>query len=153
MEPHPVSWRPRRRTLVLVGILLLAITAAVTWRLVARKPAVVGGPALAAGEARAPAGVRIRVEVLNATRTPRLARRATRHLRDHGFDVVLVGTSPQAQDSTVVIDRTGHPEWAALVAKVMGGARVRTEPDSLRYLDITVLVGASWRAPAEPLYP
>ena len=93
------------------------------------------------------------MEVLNATRTRGLARRATRHLRDHGFDVVLVGTSPETHDSTVVIDRTGHPDWAALVAEVMGGARIQSVPDSLRYLDITVLVGASWRAPTEPLYP
>ena len=148
-----MSWRPRRRTLIAAGILLLAIVAVASWRILGREPAVVGGPALAAGDARAPEGVRIRVEVLNATRTRGLARRATRHLRDHGFDVVLVGTSPETQDSTVVIDRTGHPEWAALVAEVMGGARIRSAPDSLRYLDITVLVGASWRAPAEPLYP
>ena len=148
-----MTWRPRRRTLVVAAVLLLAIVAVATWRMPGRAPAVVGGPALAAGEARAPRGVRIRVEVLNATRTRGLARRATRHLRDHGFDVVLVGTSPETQDSTVVIDRTGHPEWAALVAEVMGGARIRSVPDSLRYLDITVLVGATWRAPAEPLYP
>jgi hypothetical protein len=139
--------------LVIVGMLLLAIVAAATWRVLGRAPAVAGGPALAAGDARAPEGVRIRVEVLNATRTRGLARQATRHLRNHGFDVVLFGTSPETHDSTVVIDRTGHPEWAALVAEVMGGARVRSVPDSLRYLDITVLVGASWRAPAEPLYP
>ena len=148
-----MSWRPRRRTLIIAGLLLIAIVAVASWRFLGRAPAVVGGPVLAAGDARAPEGVRIRVEVLNATRTRGLARRATRHLRDHGFDVVLVGTSPETHDSTVVIDRTGHPDWAALVAEVMGGARIQSVPDSLRYLDITVLVGASWRAPTEPLYP
>jgi len=153
VEPHPVSWRPRRRTLIIAGLLMIAIVAVASWRFLGRAPAVVGGPVLAAGDARAPEGVRIRVEVLNATRTRGLARRATRHLRDHGFDVVLVGTSPETHDSTVVIDRTGHPDWAALVAEVMGGARIQSVPDSLRYLDITVLVGASWRAPTEPLYP
>ena len=104
-------------------------------------------------DAEAPAGVRIRVEVLNATRVRGLARRATMHLRDRGFDVVNVGTSREARDSTVVLDRSGHPEWAALVSKALGGARVEAAPDSSRYLDVTVLVGSSWRPPAEPFYP
>lgn len=104
-------------------------------------------------DAEAPTGVRIRVEVLNATRVRGLARRATMHLRDRGFDVVFVGTSRDARDSTVVLDRSGHPEWAALVARALGGARVERAPDSSRYLDVTVLVGATWRAPAEPFYP
>jgi hypothetical protein len=104
-------------------------------------------------DAEAPAGVRIRVEVLNATRVRGLARRATMHLRDRGFDVVTVGTSREARDSTVVLDRSGHPDWAALVAKALGGARVDQARDSSRYLDVTVLIGASWRPPAEPFYP
>lgn len=104
-------------------------------------------------DAEAPPGVRIRVEVLNATRVRGLARRATMHLRDRGFDVVTVGTSREARDSTVVLDRSGHPEWAELVAKALGGARVESARDSSRYLDATVLIGASWRPPAEPFYP
>jgi hypothetical protein len=104
-------------------------------------------------DAEAPAGVRIRVEVLNATRVRGLARRATMHLRDRGFDVVNVGTSREARDSTLVLDRSGHAEWAALVARALGGARVEPASDSSRYLDVTVLVGATWRPPAEPFYP
>ena len=104
-------------------------------------------------DAEAPAGVRIRVEVLNATRVRGLARRATMHLRDRGFDVVHVGTSRDARDSTLVLDRSGHSDWAQLVARALGGARVERAPDSSRYLDVTVLVGAAWRPPAEPFYP
>jgi hypothetical protein len=104
-------------------------------------------------DAEAPAGVRIRVEVLNATRVRGLARRATMHLRDRGFDVVTVGTSREARDTTLVLDRSGNAEWAALVARALGGARVEPAPDSSRYLDVTVLVGATWRPPAEPFYP
>jgi hypothetical protein len=104
-------------------------------------------------DAEAPAGVRIRVEVLNATRVRGLARRATMHLRDRGFDVVHVGTSRDARDSTLVLDRSGHKDWAELVARALGGARVERAPDSSRYLDVTVLVGAAWRPPAEPFYP
>lgn len=104
-------------------------------------------------DAEAPAGVRIRVEVLNATRVRGLARRATMHLRDRGFDVVTVGTSRESRDSTLVLDRSGHAEWAGLVARALGGARVEQAPDSSRYLDVTVLVGSTWRPPAEPFYP
>lgn len=101
----------------------------------------------------APAGVRIKVEVLNASTVRGLARRATMHLRDRGFDVVAVGTSRDRRDSTLVLDRSGHPGWAALVGNAMGGAAVEQRPDSSRYLDITVLIGSSWRPPAEPFYP
>ncbi len=98
-------------------------------------------------------GERIRVQVLNATTTRGLARRATLHLRDRGFDVVEVGTANLQIDSTLVLDRSGHPDWAKRVAAVMGGARVEARPDSSRYLDVTVLIGRSWRPPAEPFYP
>ena len=97
--------------------------------------------------------MRIRVEVLNATRVRGLARRATMHLRDRGFDVVNVGTSREVRDSTIVLDRSGHADWAGLVARALGGARVEPAPDSSRYLDVTVLIGATWRPPAEPFYP
>ncbi|MGI9075725.1 MAG: LytR C-terminal domain-containing protein [Gemmatimonadaceae bacterium] len=101
----------------------------------------------------APDGVRIKVEVLNASTVHGLARRATMHLRDRGFDVVAVGTSRDHRDSTLVVDRSGNPEWARLVANAMGGAAVELRRDSSRYLDITVLIGATWRPPAEPFYP
>lgn len=102
---------------------------------------------------RAPAGVRIRVQVLNATRTRGLARRATQMLRDRGFDVVETDNAPEQRDSTLVIDLSGHPDWARRVAAAMGGAQVESRPDSSRYLDVSVLVGRSWTPPAEPFYP
>ena len=107
----------------------------------------------AAPDVNAPAESRVRVEVLNATETRGLARRATLHLRDRGFDVLETGTWNQRLDSTVVYDRSGHPEWARRVADALGGARVESRPDSSRYLDVTVLLGRSWRAPAQPFYP
>lgn len=101
----------------------------------------------------APAGVRVRVQVLNATTTRGLARRATDLLREKGFDVVEVGTSRERSDSTVVLDRSGHPDWARRVAAAMGGAQVIARPDSSRYLDVTVLIGATWRPPSQPFHP
>ena len=104
-------------------------------------------------ELRAPAGVRIRVQVLNSTKTRGLARRATMLLRDRGFDVVETGTTSATRDTTMVLDLSGHAEWAQLISKVLGVARVEQRPDSSRYLDITVVLGSTWRPPAEPFYP
>ena len=111
------------------------------------------GRPLGIGDVRAPADTRIRVEVINTTPARGLARRATMHLRDRGFDVVETGTQSKTLDSTLVLDRSGHPEWARLVARALGGARVEARLDSSRYLDVTVLLGTSWRPPAEPFYP
>ena len=102
---------------------------------------------------RAPAGVRIRVQVLNGTTTRGLARRATELLRDHGFDVVDMGTSTTRQDTTLVLDLSGHPDWANRVARAISPSRITVRPDSSRYLDIAVVLGASWRPPPEPLDP
>lgn len=106
-----------------------------------------------AGAVGAPPAERVRVEVLNATKVHGLARRATQYLRDKGFDVVASGTNHEQRDSTLIIDRTNHPVWAGRVARAFGGARVELSPDSSRYVDITVLLGQSWRPPAEPFYP
>ncbi len=103
--------------------------------------------------AQAPPGVRIRTQVVNGTTTRGLARRATSWMRARGFDVVDVGTWPDRVDESVVLDRSGHPEWARRAARAMGGARVESRPDSSRYLDLTVVVGRTWRAPPQTLDP
>lgn len=145
MEP-----RALRRTVVLVVLALAVVAGGVFavhgWR---HRP----GRPIGSDDARAPDGVRIKVQVLNATKTRGLARRATMHLRDRGFDVVDVGTDPNARDSILVLDRSGHPEWAKLVARALGGGQVLSRPDSSRYLDVTVLLGGAWRPPPEPFYP
>lgn len=145
----------RRRRLALWAAVLVAAVALVTLYVLRGSSAAGGVSGITAGvaDAVAPEGTRIRVEVLNATRTRGLARRATMHLRDRGFDVVFTANAAELRDSTLVIDRTGHADWAALVARALGGAPVSQQPDSSRYVDVTVLVGASWRAPTEPFYP
>lgn len=106
----------------------------------------------APADARAPEGTRIKVEVLNGTRTPGLARRATRYLRERGFDVVGSGTNSEPRATTIVYDRSSHPEWARLVARALNATAV-IRPDSSRYLDVTVILGADWRPPPLPFYP
>ena len=106
----------------------------------------------APADARAPEGTRIKVEVLNGTRTKGLARRATQYLRGRGFDVVGAGTETEARATTAVYDRSSHPEWARLVARALN-ASVVSKPDSSRYLDVTVILGADWRPPALPFHP
>jgi hypothetical protein len=100
----------------------------------------------------APAGVRIKVEVLNASKNRGVARKAALYLRDHGYDVVAIGTTRQQQSATVVLDRSNHPEWAKLIAEAIGG-EVTSRPDSSKYLDATVLLGSDWTPPPMPFYP
>lgn len=111
------------------------------------------GPSSSLHEPRWVGGTRITVEVLNATKVRGLARRAALTLRDQGFDVVSTGTNRDPFDTTQVLDRTGHREWALRAAKAMGGATVLVRPDSSRDVDLTVLIGASWRPPSQPFYP
>ena len=141
---------------VLIGSSVLAVLvlggATVAHRLTSRNEQPVVARSIPELE-RAPAGPRVRVQVLNATKTRGLGRRAAAFLRDRGFDVVEIGTLNQQRDSSLVLDLSGHPDWAKRVAAAFNGARVESLRDSSRYLDVTVLVGASWRPPAEPFYP
>ena len=100
----------------------------------------------------APAGVRIKVEVLNASHNRGAARRATLLLRDRGYDVVAMGSARQQQAETVVLDRSNHPEWALLISKAIRGKPV-ARPDTSRYLDATVVLGSDWTPPPMPFYP
>jgi hypothetical protein len=144
--------KPRRRRygrIILVFLILCGI-AWIAWQLLALRQS--GGGSSAPEDARAPEGVRIKVEVLNATQTRGLARRATAYLRDRGFDVVGSGNVAEQRANTVVYDRSSHPEWARLVGRAMG-APVVARPDTSRYLDVTVLLGSDWRPPALPFNP
>ena len=139
-----------RRTLVLASA-AAALSIAATAPSLAARWAPASSRAIGANEG-AP---RVRVQVLNTTTVRGLGRRAMLYLRDQGFDVVEVGTVRGAGDTatTIILDRSGHPEWAKRVATAIGHARVESRPDSSRYLDVTVLLGSSWRPPAEPFYP
>lgn len=101
------------------------------------------GPLMSPGE------VRVTVDVRNAGGVDGMARTATGHLRESGFDVVSLGNARTfGHDTTVVIDRVGEPEKAAAVARAMGVSRVMSEPDSNLFVDVTVRLGSDWAIPA-----
>jgi hypothetical protein len=136
------------------GTLVAAALAALGVIAVVATPRSRGNPRVASVfSERAPDSVRIRVQVLNGTTTRGLARRATMLLRDRGFDVVETGTVSDPRDTTLVLDLSGHPDWARRVARVLGIARIAARRDSSRYLDIAVVLGTTWRPPAEPFHP
>lgn len=91
---------------------------------------------------------RVVVEVLNASGRDGLARRVTRELRSRGLDVVSFGNEP-GTDSTLVILRRGDGGSADAVRGALGQGIVRAEPDSLRRVDVTVVLGADFRMEAE----
>ena len=142
-----------RGTLRIAGATVVIATALVVTFMGRRSDRSPDAPAAAPEAQRAPEGQRVRVQVVNSTTTRGLARRATSLLRDRGFDVVETGTATEQLDSTLVLDRSRHPDWARRVAAALGGARVEARPDSSRYLDVTVLLGRSWRPPTQPFYP
>jgi hypothetical protein len=132
--------------------LVLAGAGAVAWKYYRGRTASGEAAEAASIEPLAPPGVRIKVEVLNATKVRGLARKATFYLRDRGFDVVAMGTAREQRETTLVLDRSDHPSWAALVGRAFN-AKVEARPDSSRYLDVTVLLGSDWRPPPLPFYP
>jgi hypothetical protein len=139
----------RARIVVLAALAVVVLGGGLWWR--SHRHSGVG--AATSPDLRAPTGVRVRVAVLNGTKTRGLARRATLLLRDRGFDVVEMGTESAPHDTTMIYDLTGHPDWAHRVARTFTPGRVEARPDSSRYLDVVVVLGATWRPPAEPFYP
>ena len=142
----------RRRAIVFGAVALVAVGAsgyaARTWYS--------GRQTAARGDTtRAPQGQRIVVEVMNASGTGGLARRATFLLRDRGFDVVWWGNDPTGRRAeTLVIDYTNKPEAAERLSKVLGGARIESGRDSLeRGLDLTVKLGTGFVLPPEVFHP
>jgi hypothetical protein len=97
-------------------------------------------------------GRRITVEVLNGTGRQGLARVATRVLRERGIDVVFFGNADALADSTRVLVRRGDPGRGKDVVEALGTGRLRIEPDTLRRVDATVILGEDYRPKLE-LHP
>jgi len=92
------------------------------------------------------------VEVLNGTDRRGLARRGTRALRASGFDVVFFGNADPKVDSTTILIRRGSETIGQRLQAALGAGTVTVEPDSLRYVDATVILGMDYTPPA-PLDP
>ncbi|MEO8199789.1 MAG: LytR C-terminal domain-containing protein [Gemmatimonadota bacterium] len=91
---------------------------------------------------------RVVIEVMNGTPRQGLARTVTRLLREQGLDVVFFG-STDSTDSTRVVVRRGDHRAAEMVAKALGTGRVVEEIDTLRRVDVSVILGKDYRPVAE----
>ena len=78
---------------------------------------------------------------------------AAARLVEAGFDVVASGNAPERTDSSIVLVRSGQAAWGELAAQALNGARVELRPDTSRYLDLTIIIGARWRPPPEAFDP
>ncbi len=137
----------------MAGVVVLAVAAGGWWWW-SRRPAADAGIITSRRIERVvPEGTRVRVEVINVSAERGLARRGMLALRAAGFDVVSFSSATDVPDTTLVIDRTGHPQWSQLLSRVLGNAPVVSRPDSSRYVDITVWLDRRWRPPPEPFNP
>ena len=137
--------RLHRPSLILGGALALAV---VTILLIGGRRDRVAGHAYAIPSTRG----RIVVEVLNGTPRPGAARAGTRLLRRQGMDVVFFGNADTREDSTVVIARRGATNSAEAVAEALGVGRVAAAVDTLRRVDVTVILGEDFR-PDQGIHP
>jgi hypothetical protein len=88
---------------------------------------------------------RVMVEVLNGTHRQGAARTATRMLRRRGLDVVFLGNADSLAESTRVIVRRGDPERARYVVAALGAGKVVVETDTLRRVDVSVILGSDFK--------
>ncbi|HEY7683924.1 MAG TPA: LytR C-terminal domain-containing protein [Gemmatimonadales bacterium] len=89
---------------------------------------------------------RVIVEVLNGTDRNGLARLGARRLRRQGFDVVSFGNAESpGVDTTTVLVRRGSAEPAERVRSALGVGTVVARKDTLRRVDVTVILGSDFR--------
>lgn len=138
------SGRRVLRLLALTAGLLLVAWAG--WRGLRTALAADGVPAV---RRVVPADLRVRIEVLNGSGRRGAARLATRTLRQAGFDVVYFGNAAEEVDSTLVLVRRGEAEPAGWARRALGVGVVREAPDTLRRVELSVVIGPDWRPPPE----
>jgi hypothetical protein len=142
----PVLEQPRFRRLAIAALAVLMLAALVLF--LRRERERVEGHAFAIPSPRH----RIMIEVLNGTARPGLARVATRLLRRHGFDVVFFGNADSPAEVTRILVRRGDPAQGRDVRVGLGVGRLIIEPDTLRRVDVTVILGDDYR-PRAGLHP
>ena len=88
---------------------------------------------------------RAKVEILNGSGTPGLARKVSDHLQEVGFDVVSVANADHFEHGiTHVLDRSGRDGAAHEVARGLSADSVVVALDPDLFLDVTVVVGQDW---------
>jgi hypothetical protein len=130
----------------LIGLAAVATTAAAL--VLGRRPDRVTGHAYPIPSA----DDRIAVEVLNGSGRPGRARTATRVLRRQGLDVVFFGNwdgQGLVRKTRVVVRRGADPAGARRVAQALGAGTVVVDPDTLRRVDVTVILGEDWTPPPD----
>ena len=90
--------------------------------------------------------------MLNGTSRTGLARLAARLLRAEGLDVIAVGNADTTIAETRVIVRRGSGDGARDAVRALRAGRVSTATDTLRRVDLTVLLGDDFR-PVTPIHP
>ena len=143
----PVLEQPRRPWRYLALILALLAAGGVVAFLWPRRERVEGHAFAVPSPDR-----RIVVEVLNGTGRQGLARVATRMLRRQGIDVVYLGNADAPADSTRVVVRRGEPSRGQTVASALGSGAVVVARDTLRRVDVSVILGSDFR-PRGELHP
>jgi hypothetical protein len=95
---------------------------------------------------------RVVAEVMNGSGRQGLARVATRMLRREGIDVVLLGNADSVVGATRILVRRGERSRGDAVRAALGTGIVTARPDTLRRVDVTVVLGRDFR-PHEPMHP
>jgi hypothetical protein len=132
------AWSSRIGTLLtfllLLSVLVLVVSTVLRWIVPVEEGAAFGRNI-------------IRVEVLNGCGESGVAERVTDWLRGQGFDIVYFGNAESfSHEETLLLDRSGRPEFVREVAGVLGCDRIERRYDGLLLLDVTVIVGRDWRA-------
>ena len=78
------------------------------------------------------------IEVINGSGVPGLARKTAQRLQQLGFNIVRIDSVTTISETTTIIDRSGRPHVARLLAEVLGHSRIRRVPGS--GADITVVL-------------
>ena len=138
--------RRHRRVALAGGLVLLAV--AVGFVLL---PGSRGTQKVVQAPITAPKG-RVTVEVLNGTQRQGAARTATRMLRRNGLDVVFLGNADSMSPETRVLARRGDSVRARYVAAALGTGAVTVEIDTLRRVDVSVILGDDFR-PSPEIHP
>ena len=89
---------------------------------------------------------KIRVEILNGTNVPDLARRLTYVMRRDSFDVLIYGTSRTKLPKTVVVERNDSSmKYANHVASWYGIKEKTIEIDTDHIIDVSIVIGADYK--------